>query len=139
MPQILSVQLNSAKFLVGPKLERLEGAVEDYFTISYASDTGAIMGGIQGDVMLVNRIQNAFTASVTMMQASKAVGTLLQFVGNFFLCKISFDDWQFNGVGIVQNPGDLVASVGNLTRTVTLGLAYQSGNILTGIGKVATV
>jgi hypothetical protein len=139
MSQILAVQLNAAKFLVGPKLSRLEGAVEDYFTISSTSDVGSIMGGIQGDVMIVNRLQNAYTASVTVMQASRAVGTLLSLVGVYFNTKVSFNDFQFNGVGVITNLGDWTASLGTLTRTFTLGLAYQSGNILTGIGAVAEV
>ena len=136
-PEINQVILNAAKFLVGPKLERLRGAADDYFTISRASDVGAIMGGIQGDVMLSSRDQNAYTASITMMQSSSAVRTLLdlQALGVAFPVAVEFNDFTFNGWAVVVNTGDVAASLGTTTRTITLGMAYQSGNVNSGVGK----
>lgn len=141
MSQILVAQLNAAKFFVGPDLDRLQGAGDDYFTISQGSDIGSGVGGIQGDVMLVTRTQNMYNASVVCMPASAAVATLLRLaaLGAEFPVKVQFNDFSFVGVAIVQNVGEWVASLTATSRTITLIMAYQSGNIETGVGRAAVV
>jgi hypothetical protein len=135
MAQIINLQLNNAKFFVGPKLIRLQGAADDYFTISLGSDVGAGMGGIQGDVMLSTREQNLYTASLTLLQGSAAIGTLLGLKRNYFKVKIGFNDFSFNGKAVLVSVGDWVASLGTQTRTMTLAMAYESGNVDTGVGE----
>lgn len=137
MAQIINLNLNASKFFVGPKLTKLEGAADDYFTISLASDLGAGMGGIQGDVMLVTRTQNLYNGTLTVMQGSAAVGTLLSLKNSYFKTKISFNDFSFNGKSVIVNIGDWVASLGTLTRTITLAMAYESGNVDVGVGAIA--
>lgn len=141
MSQILIAQLNAAKFFVGPDLTRLMGAGDDYFEITQSSDIGSGIGGIQGDVMLTNRIQNLYNASLTLIPASGAVGTLLSLaaLGAEFPVKVNFNDFEFVGVAIVQNVGAWAASLGATSRTITLLMAYQSGNIETGVGRTAVV
>lgn len=141
MSQILIAQLNAAKFLVGPDLTRLMGAGDDYFEITQGSDIGSAVGGIQGDVMLMTRIQNLYNASLTLIPAAAAVGTLLSLaqLGAEFPVKVNFNDFEFVGVGIVQNVGAWAASLGATSRTITLLMAYQSGNIETGVGRTAIV
>ena len=74
-------QLNAAKFLVGANKRRLKGAAEDFFTIAQMGDTGTVIQGCQGDTMLVSNVNNAYTATITVQQASPAVGDLLALIG----------------------------------------------------------
>ena len=138
---ITETNLNAAKFFTGPDLGRLRGAADDYFMIAKASDVGAGVGGIQGDVMLVTRSQNLYTATLTLMQSSAAVTTLLALsaIGGSFPVKVEFNDYSFVGWAIVQNEGELAASLGTLTRTIVLAMGYVSGNIATGSGRTLQV
>lgn len=141
MAEITSFNLNAAKVLVGPKLTRLMGGADDYFSIESTSDVGAIIGGIQGDVMMTTREQNAYMGTLTMFSASSSVGTVLKLwrVGTTFPVQIEFNDFTFNGWAVVVNLGAWAASLGTNTRTMTLGLAYQSGNLESGVGEVVGV
>lgn len=132
---ITNAQLNAAKFLVGPNKKRLKGAAEDFWSIATMGDTGTVVQGCQGDVMLVSNVVNAYTASITVHQASPAVGDLLKLIGNSFPVAVSMNDFSFVGFAIVTNPGEWVAGLGTSTRTITLGMAYVSGNITTGVGE----
>ena len=132
--EIVSFQLNAAKFFVGPDLTRLFGAADDFFTISLGSDIGGGIGGIQGDVMLFTREQNLYTGTLTVLQGSAAIGTLLALKRNWFAVKIGFNDFSFNGWAVIQSAGDWAASQGTLTRTMVLAMAYESGNVDTGVG-----
>ena len=76
-PEIKNIILNSAKVLVGPKQVVLRGAADDYFDVSKASDIGSMISGIQGDTTLVSRIQNGYNCTLTLMQGSGAIKTLL--------------------------------------------------------------
>lgn len=139
MAEITKALLNNAKFFVGSKLQRLRGAAEDYFTVSKASDVGSSVGGIQGDVMHIVRQQNLYTATLTLISASKAVGVLLALQGNSFPVKVEFNDFTLNGSGIITNVGDWVASLTGTTRNISMNIAYISGNVLTGIGELDEV
>lgn len=132
---ITNVQLNAAKFLVGANKTRLKGAAEDFFTITTMGDTGAVVQGMQGDVMLVSNVVAAYTASVTVIQGSAATSTLLKLIGNQFPVAISFNDFSFLGFAVITNPGEWVAALGTSTRVFSLGMAYVSGNITSGIGE----
>lgn len=39
-------------------------------------------------------------------------------------------------VAVVQNTGELAASLGTTTRTITLAMAYISGNVYAGSGRI---
>ena len=131
--------LNNAKFFVGSKLTRLRGAADDYFTISKASDVGSSIGGIQGDTMHIARVQNLYTATLTLISASKAVGVLLALQGNSFPVKVQFNDFELVGSGIITNVGDWVASLTGTTRNISMNVSYISGNVLTGVGELDEV
>lgn len=128
-------QLNAAKFLVGANKKRLKGAAEDFFTIAQMGDTGTVIQGCQGDTMLVSNVNNAYTATITVQQASPAVGDLLSLIGAAFPVAISFNDFSFIGFAVVTNPGEWVAGLATSSRTITLGMTYVSGNITSGVGS----
>lgn len=136
-PSITQVILNAAKVLVGPKLTPLRGAADDFFTLGKASDVGGAIGGIQGDVALFSRIQNQWDMEFTLIQSSAAIGTLLTLgaQGVAFPIAVEYNDFTFNGFAMIKNEGTTAASLGTLTRTISLVLAYQSGNVATGIGS----
>jgi hypothetical protein len=138
-PGINGVILNSAKVFVGPKQVVLRGAADDYFDVSKASDVGSMLTGIQGDTMLVSRIQNGYNCTLTLLQASSAVKTLLDLAdsGAPWPISISFDDFNLVGLALVANTGSAVASLGTLTRTITLVIAYQSGDVNSPVGRNA--
>jgi len=131
---ILAAQLNAAKFFVGPELTRLRGAADDYFTISLASDLGVGVGGIQGDTMLVTRSQNLYTASLTLLQASAAIGTLLSLSESNFSVKVQYNDFSLVGEAVIMNVGDWAAWLGTTTRVITMAIAKVAGNTSVGIG-----
>ena len=131
---ITATNLNAAKFFVGPALTRLRGAADDFFKITKASDVGGMVGGIQGDVALFSRSQNGYIGELTLQQSSAAVSTLLQ-LGEEFAVKVEFNDYSFVGFAVIQNEGDLVASLGTMTRVITLAMAYVSGNVASGSGR----
>ncbi len=131
---ITATNLNAAKFFVGPALTRLRGAADDFFKITKASDVGGMVGGIQGDVALFSRSQNGYIGELTLQQSSAAVSTLLQ-LGEEFAVKVEFNDYSFIGFAVIQNEGDLVASLGTMTRVITLAMAYVSGNVASGSGR----
>lgn len=142
MPEITRASIAAAKVLVGIDQERVMGAADEYFTIGYDGDLGAVVKGAQGDTMHVDMIVNAFTMSLQVLPASSAVGLLLrtkQQTGNTFPISISFNDFSFKGIATVVNAGDWTASTTPGTRTMTLGLSYISGNVLAGIGEVVQV
>jgi hypothetical protein len=138
---ITGVNLNAAKVLVGPSLVRLKGAADDIFTIAKMSDVGSAQGGVQGDVMLVTRAQFGYTCALTLMQASAAIGTLLNLAapGEAFAVKFAFNDYSFIGFAVVQNEGEMVASLASPPRVITLAMAYVSGNVNSGSGYTLQV
>jgi hypothetical protein len=48
---------------------------------------------------------------------------------------VEFNDYSFIGFAVIQNEGDLVASLGTMTRVITLAMAYVSGNVASGSGR----
>src|SRR3989304_5690394 len=103
-PSITRVLLNAARVLIGSKLVSLRGAADDFFTLGKASDVGGALGGIQGDVMLSKRVQNQWTMTLTLIQSSAAIGTILgvSATEDTFPIAVEFNDFTFNGFGVVQ-------------------------------------
>lgn len=136
-PEIKQVILNSAKVLVGPKQVRLRGAADDFFDVTKASDIGGMIGGIQGDVTLFSRIQNGYNCTLTLMQGSGAIKILndLADAGAAWPISITYDDFNLVGWAVMVNNGSATASLGTLTRTMTLAIAYQSGDVNSGVGR----
>lgn len=142
MAEITRASISAAKVLVGVDLERVMGAADEYFTISYDGDLGAVVKGAQGDTMHVGMVVNAFTMALQVIPASSAVGLILRTMrqsGNAFPISISFNDFSLKGLATVVNAGDWTASATPGARTMTLGISYISGNIDAGIGEVVQV
>lgn len=131
MPTINQLRLSDATVQVGPDLVTLEGAGEDKFTFGPAGDVGSAISGIDGDVTLVLRRQNLWMLSLTLIQASPAVTTLLGLYAlqMAFPISVKYGEFTFQGFAFFANLGEVAASLGTTTRTITLNCAYQSGNI----------
>ena len=88
-------------------------------------------------VPLFSRSQNLYMGELTLQQSAQAVTTLLQLsaIGEEFPVKVEFNDYSFVGFAVIQNEGDLVASLGTMTRVITLAMAYVSGNVASGSGR----
>lgn len=142
MAEITRASISAAKVLVGVDLERVMGAADEYFTISYDGDIGAVVRGAQGDTMHVGMTVNAFTMSLQLIPAGSAVGLLLRTArqtGNAFAISVSFNDFSLKGIATIINAGEWAASATPGTRTMTLGISYISGNIDAGIGELLQV
>jgi len=136
-PSITRVLLNAAKVLIGSKLVSLRGAADDFFTLGKSGDVGGGIKGVQGDVALFDSENNLWIQTFTLIQSSAAIGTILRVKATerTFPIAVEYNDFTFNGFGVVQNEGEVAASLGTMTRTIVLALAYQSGNVTTGIGE----
>lgn len=136
-PEIKQVILNSAKVLVGPKQVRLRGAADDFFSVERASDIGGMIQGVQGDVTLFTRAAGGYNCTLTLMQASNSIKILndLADAGAAWPISISYDDFNLVGWAVMVNSGAATASLGTLTRTMTLAIAYQSGDVNSGVGR----
>lgn len=142
MAEITRASISAAKVLVGVDLERVMGAADEYFTISYDGDLGAVVKGAQGDTMHVGMTVNAFTMALQVMPASSAVRLILRTVrqtGNAFPISISFNDFSLKGIATLINAGDWQATATPGARSMTLGISYISGNVDAGIGEVLQV
>jgi hypothetical protein len=140
--EIKEARLVDAKIFVGPQLERLRGAGDgDYFSIALGGDTGSAVSGVQGDVMLVQRLQNLYVATHTFIGASRAVAAILEQyeTGVAFLYKASYNDFTITAWANVGSVGEWVASAGTLSRTMVLNLAKISGNTAASVGRTLQV
>jgi hypothetical protein len=138
MAEITSANLNAAKVLMGPKKTRLKGAAEDFWTLGFQGDVGALLKGLQGDTMHVINPNNAFDFSLNLMPASAAVGVVLSLwdLGLPWAIAITYNAFTFNGVCSMINAGEWAATASPGPRTMTFGLSYVSGNLKAGIGSV---
>jgi len=136
-PEIKQVILNTAKVIVGPKRVTLRGAGDDFFSVEKASDIGGMIQGIQGDVTLFTRVSNGYNCTLTLMQGSSAIRVLndLADAGSAWPISISYDDFNLVGWAVVVNNGAAANSLGTLTRTFTLAIAYQSGDVNSPVGR----
>lgn len=138
MPQITMGALNTARIFMGAEKSLIRGQAEDFFTISPDGDRGGKTNGIGGDVAIWSRKNNGYTMTVTVFQESSAVDTILG-LGETdapIPIAVNYGRFSFIGVAVIQNEGEWVAGVGGRTRTITLGLARQSGNKNAGVGTV---
>lgn len=142
MPEIVRASVSAAKIFVGPELKRVMGAADEYFSIEYAGDLGAVVQGAQGDSMHVGMDVNTFTMPIQVLPASSAVATILEaraLTGNMFPIKVNFNDFSFVGWATLINAGAWTATTTPGARTMTLGLTYVSGNIGVGIGSIVQI
>ena len=141
MAEITSANLNAARILIGPKKTRVLGAAEDFWSLEFMGDVGALLAGLQGDTMHVIRQNNAFTLNLNLMPASSAVRTVLNqwATGIPFGIAIDFNDFNFVGIATLINAGAWAANGTPAPRAMTLGLSYISGNLQSGIGRVENV
>ena len=140
--EIIQGQLIDARVYVGAKQDLLSGAgPDDYFSIELDGDTGAMVSGVQGDVMFVQQIRNGFVGTFTFMGACSGVRVLLELAesGVPFLFKVAYNDFTLTGAANVRNVGAWVASAGNNTRTIVLNIAKISGQTNRSIGKTVVV
>jgi hypothetical protein len=138
---ISNIRLVDARVQVGPALTTLGGYADDMFTVSPASDVGALFSGAVGDVLLVNRVQNAWLLSVTMNSASTGITTInvLHSTLGVWPINIAFGAWNLQGYAILINTGELAAGLSANTRTMQIGVAKVSGNTDTAPGTVLQV
>lgn len=142
MAEITRASISAAKLFIGVDQERVMGAADEFITISYDGDLGAVVKGAQGDSMHVGMTVNVFTGTVNVIPASSAVKLFLKTVrqsGNAFPFAFSFNDFSLNGICTLINAGEWTASTTPANRTMTLAISYVSGNIDVGIGEVLQV
>lgn len=139
--EITSANLNAAKVLMGAKKTRLLGAAEDFWTLGFQGDVGALLKGLQGDTMHVVNPNNAFEFTLNLMPASAAVGVVLSLwdLGIPWPIAITYNDFSFNGICSAINLGAWAATATPAPRTMTFGLSYRSGNLKAGIGSIMSV
>lgn len=141
MGSLKHIRLADATVQVGPALTRLDGFGEDIFSLEPASDVGSALGGVQGDGMFVSREQNVYVATFTFMQASDGVTLLLALhaTKSPFKVNFAFGDFTLFGAGHMMNLGAWAASLGTLTRTMTMNVYKISGNTEVSIGADVSV
>lgn len=133
-----NIRLVDALVLVGPQKAQLQGYGDDLFTVAPAADEGSMQRGAQGDVMLVQSVNNGYIVTLTFMTASRSIQTILDLHSTLGIWDIAISYGDFNLVGFasLMNRGEVVASLGNLTRTITLNVARVSGNLNSAPGNV---
>lgn len=138
---ISNIKLVDARVQVGPALTTIDGYPDDMFTLAPVSDVGAIFSGVKGDVLLVNRIQNAWILSLTLMSASSGIttiNTLHETLGVWNIA-ISYGNFDLQGFAILTNPGELAAGLSASTRTMQIGVGKVSGNTNAAPGSILQV
>lgn len=141
MSGIYQIRLTDAYFLVGPKLERLDGFGDDMFSLAPVSDVGAIMNGVLGDTMFMRRKNTAWNATITTLQASRAIDILglLNATDAAFPVTVTYGNFSLVGFGMMTNMGEIGAGLGATTRTLTMGIAKVSGNTDASPGTILAV
>lgn len=141
MPGIYNLRLTDALVQVGPTFAQLQGFGDDMFTLAPSSDVGLAMGGVQGDTMHVQRLQNLWTFTITTLVASSAItllSTLHETLG-LFPFKCSYGDFNLQGFMSMTNLGEMAAGLGATTRTMTGGVSKVSGNTLSSPGTLIQI
>jgi hypothetical protein len=141
MPAITDIRLTDALVQVGPGLTRLDGFGDDKFTLAPASDVGSAVGGIDGDVMFVGRIQNLWVMTITFLTAAPGINTLLLLhaAQAAFPFSCTYGNFNLTGYAKMMNLGEVVASLGTTTRTMTMNVAKVSGNTDVAPGTILQV
>lgn len=133
-----NIRLVDALVLVGPQQVQLQGFGDDLFSLAPAADEGSMITGAQGDVLLVSRILNGYVLTLTFFTASQGITTILDLHSTLGVWPISvaYGDFNMTGFGSLMNRGEVSASLGNLTRTLTINIARVAGNINAAPGSV---
>jgi hypothetical protein len=141
MPGIYSIRLTDATVRIGPQFERLDGFADDKFTLAPFTDVGAFMSGIDGDTLHVMRASNGWLFTITALQASAAVERLNFYHETLgvFPIAVSFGNFNLNGVMNMISLGEVAASLGTTTRTLTGGVSKIAGNTTAAPGTIVQV
>lgn len=133
-----NIRLVDALVLVGPQKTQLQGFGDDLFTLAPAADEGSMITGAQGDVMLVQRVLNGYVLTLTFFTASQGIRTILNLHSALGVWDIAvtYGDFNMTGFASLMNRGELTASLGNLTRTMTINIANVAGNINAAPGTI---
>ena len=133
---IYGIRLTDALVLAGPQFEPVEGYGDDKFTFGRVGDVGAMLSGIDGDTVHILRKQNGWVLTFTFFTAAAGIGLLerLHETLGIFPIKVSYGLFNAQGVASMLNMGEVTASLGNNTRTMTCGVSRVSGNIATPPG-----
>ncbi len=139
MPGIYGIRLVDATVRVGPQFLRLQGYGDsDKFSIGPATDVGAFMSGIDGDTLHTQRASSGWNFTVTLLQGAAGVtllNTLHSTLGVFDV-NIVFGLFNLTGVMNMINAGEMAASLGTQTRTMTFGVSKISGNTDAAPGEI---
>jgi hypothetical protein len=138
---ITDIRLTDALVQVGAPFVTLGGFGDDKFTLAPASDVGSAVGGVDGDVMFVGRRQNLWIMTITFLNASSGITTLqaLNSLQVAFPFSCTYGDFSLVGFAKMMNLGELTASLGTTTRTMTMNVAKVSGNTDAAPGTILQV
>jgi hypothetical protein len=141
MPAISNIRLTDAIVQVGATLTRLQGFGDDMFTLAPATDVGAMLTGVLGDVMFVQRVQNGWVMTITFFTASTGItllNTLHSTVGVFPIA-VTYGAFNLVGFAAMQNPGEVAAGLSANTRSIVLNVAKTAGDTDAAPGNVLQV
>lgn len=141
MPAISNILLVDALVQVGAPFVNLDGFGDDMFTLAPATETGAMLTGVKGDVMFVQRLQNGWLMSITFFTAGVGITILngLASTVGVFPVAVSYGAFNLQGFGMVLNAGELAAGLSANTRTIQLGIAKVSGNTDAAPGSILQI
>lgn len=141
MPAISNIRLVDALVQVGPAKEQLTGWGDDMFTLAPLTDLGVILGGVQGDTMHVQRIQNAWTFSATFFTAGPGITLLNRLASTLGVFDFSCVYGAFSLVGFASmiSPGELAAGLSANNRTISLGVSKVSGDTDAAPGNILQI
>lgn len=141
MAALTDIRLVDAIVLVGPAFELVQGYGEDKFSIGLAGDIGSAISGVDGDITFVGRVQNLWNISYTFTTGALGIGLLSRLTTTLGVMpiKITYGQWTLVGHQKMINMGEMSASLGNNTRTMTGAVAKISGFTDTQPGTVIAV
>ena len=139
MPGIYAIRLADASVRVGPQFIQVQGYGDsDKFSVGPASDVGAFTSGIDGDTLHTIRRTNGWMLTLTLLQGSAGVTLLngLHTTLGVFDVSITYGLFSLTGVMNMINAGEMAASLGTQTRTMTFGISKISGNTDAAPGEI---
>jgi hypothetical protein len=141
MAAITDIRLTDALVQVGPDLVTLDGFGDDKFSFGPSGDVGAMVDGVDGDVMFIGRARRGWLMDLTFFNASPGIDVLLALAALQapFALNVKYGNFTFVGFGKMLNVGQVTASLGTTTRTMQMGAAYVSGNINAAPGTVLQI
>lgn len=138
---ISNIKLADARVQVGPALTTIDGFLDDMFSLAPQSDVGAIFSGVKGDVLLVNRVLNAWILSLTMHTASTGITTInnLHSTLGVWPINISYGAFNLQGIAILINAGEIAAGLSANSRTMQIGIGKITGDTDSAPGSILQV